>query len=346
MKKYIEVKRLVLVALHAAALGAALLGGAAYAADEVKTPVLASAIAKDLVLNGDAKCTACHDEADSPNLLAIGKTKHGVKADGRTPTCTSCHGDSEKHLGYKGKDKPPKPDRTFDKNSKTPALAKNEACISCHQKDTKRHQWTGSAHQVNDVACTSCHQVHTGHDKVRDKKTQPEVCYTCHKEQRADSKKISHHPLGEGKVTCSDCHNAHGSAGPKLLKKNTLNETCFTCHAEKRGPFLWEHQPASEDCSNCHTPHGSNLSPLLKARPNFLCQDCHDGAHQSSSPVGPVAGGFQGGLTVQNKANTTNAQPSVGQVGKACVNCHTMVHGSNSPTGAWLHRSLRKRRLL
>ena len=73
--------------------------------------------AKDLVLKGDAKCTACHDEADSPQLLAIGKTRHGVRADERTPTCTSCHGESNEHLGYKGSAKPPKPDRTFGRNT-------------------------------------------------------------------------------------------------------------------------------------------------------------------------------------------------------------------------------------
>jgi hypothetical protein len=25
-------------------------------------------------------------------------------------------------------------------------------------------------------------------------------------------------------------------------------------------------------------------------------------------------------------------------VGRACMNCHVMVHGSNSPAGAYLHR--------
>ena len=33
----------------------------------------AAADAKDLVLKGDAKCTACHDEADAPELLGIGR---------------------------------------------------------------------------------------------------------------------------------------------------------------------------------------------------------------------------------------------------------------------------------
>ena len=49
---------------------------------------------KDLVLKGDAACTAFHDEADGPELMAIGKTKHGTRADSRTPSCTSCHGAS------------------------------------------------------------------------------------------------------------------------------------------------------------------------------------------------------------------------------------------------------------
>jgi len=294
----------------------------------------AKAVAKDLVLRGDAKCTACHDEADSPQLLAIGKTRHGVTADGRTPTCTSCHGESDGHVGYKGSGKPPKPDRTFGKNTATPAAERNAACLACHEKDTKRHQWTGSKHETNDVACTSCHQVHTAHDKVRDKKTQPEVCYTCHKEQRAQENKLSHHPIGEGKVACSDCHNAHGSSGPKLLKKNTLNETCYTCHAEKRGPFLWEHQPVAEDCSNCHTPHGSNISPLLKSRSPFLCSECHNGPHNSKVPTAASAAGIQGGIS--NTASATN--PSESYTGRGCQNCHSMVHGSNHPAGALLHR--------
>jgi DmsE family decaheme c-type cytochrome len=165
---------------------------------------------------------------------------------------------------------------------------------------------------------------------VRDKKTQPEVCFTCHKEQRGDSHKISHHPIGEGKVVCSDCHNPHGSAGPKLLKKNTVTETCYTCHAEKRGPLLWEHQPVAEDCTNCHTPHGSNIAPLLKSRPPFLCDECHDGPHASVTPVGRNAAGTQGGLTT--------TLPSESYTGRACMNCHSMVHGSNSPAGAFLHR--------
>lgn len=295
---------------------------------------------KDLVLTGDAKCTSCHDEADAPQLLSIGKTRHGVKADGRTPTCTSCHGESVAHVGHKGSEKPPKPDRNFGKNSATPSAEKNQACLSCHRGDKRTH-WQGSQHEKNDVACSSCHQIHAPHDKVMNKQTQAEVCFTCHKEQRAESHKISTHPVIAGKVVCSSCHNLHGSSGPKLLVKNTVNETCWTCHAEKRGPFLWEHQPATEDCMSCHTPHGSNITPLLKTRAPFMCQECHDGSHASGTPVGPNAAGYQGGLATVAKAGSganVALYPSKNNVGNSCMNCHSLVHGSNSPAGAYFER--------
>ena len=124
--------------------------------------------------------------------------------------------------------------------------------------------WQGSAMQRNGVACTDCHTAHAAKDPVLVKATQPEKCFTCHAEQRADSFKYSHHPIREGLVVCSDCHNPHGSPGDtKSLKEFTVNETCYNCHADKRGPMLWEHQPVRDNCLNCHTPHGSNQPRLL-----------------------------------------------------------------------------------
>jgi DmsE family decaheme c-type cytochrome len=285
---------------------------------EMRPAVAPVAAAKDLILNGDAKCTKCHDETDDAPVLAIGKTKHGVRADLRTPTCTSCHGDSEAHLG---KAEGNKPDRTFTKGSKTAPAEQSESCLSCHQKDSKRHLWAGSAHESADVSCTNCHKVHVSHDKVRDKKTQPEVCFTCHKEQRAQVNKPSHHPIMEGKVACSDCHNPHGSAGPKLMKRDSVVETCYACHMEKRGPFVHDHRPVSDDCTNCHMPHGTVADNLLKARPPMVCYQCHSG-HGT-----PGVAGIAPGVTASPKANTNIEQA------RGCLNCHTDIHGSNNPNG-------------
>jgi hypothetical protein len=85
MNKFWSIKKMLRSVLQGAVLGLLLAAGSAYAAD--------TASAQDLVLNGDAKCTKCHDESDSPEVLAIGKTRHGTRADSRTPGCSSCHGD-------------------------------------------------------------------------------------------------------------------------------------------------------------------------------------------------------------------------------------------------------------
>ena len=112
----------------------------------------------------------------------------------------------------------------------------------------------------NGIACTDCHTAHAAKDPVLVKATQPEICFTCHAQQRAESLEYSHHPIREGKVVCTDCHNPHGSpAADHLLKEFTVNETCYNCHADKRGPMLWEHQPVRDNCTEL--PHAARLEP-------------------------------------------------------------------------------------
>ncbi len=280
----------------------------------------------DLVLKGDAVCTRCHDEAEEYPVLSIAKTKHGTKADIRTPTCTSCHGESLTHV-----DKPtsaavrPPPDRSFGKKSATPSEVRNGTCLTCHE-GTNRMFWHETKHASQDTTCTSCHQVHTGHDKVRDKKEQAQVCFNCHKEKRMEVSKSSRHPVLEGQVTCSDCHNPHGSTGPSEVKRGTINDTCFQCHAEKRGPFIWNHQPVTENCAHCHNPHGTNVAGMLKWRAPFLCQQCHE----------PTS--HRGGVPQM----TMSTSSGVSALGRSCANCHTNIHGGNNPTDGSDARSLRR----
>jgi len=289
-----------------------LFGWACVAQSQVTAP-------KGKVLRGDERCTACHGEFGEFPVLAIGKTKHGTVADPRTPTCTTCHGESERHVntppGTPGRSGP---DRMFGKNSKTPMEERSATCLTCHQGG-KRIHWDRSAHASGEVTCASCHRVHAAQDKVRVKSTQTEVCFTCHKEQRSQMRLPSRHPIQEGKVVCSDCHNPHGTAGPKLLVRDSVNDTCYTCHMEKRGPFVRSHEPVQEDCSICHNPHGTTTPALLKVRPPFLCQSCHEPtSHHSQVPDDTPAGG---------------ANPVLGQaviMARGCVNCHTNIHGSNN----------------
>ena len=304
----------------AVVLAALLLGLAA------ALPAQAQAPRKDMVLTGDAACTRCHNEGDEAPVLAIGKTRHGTMADGRTPTCTSCHGASDTHVNRPADAKErPKPERMFGKNATTPVAARNDACLACHQGG-KRIHWQMSAHAARDVACSSCHQVHAAHDKTRDKQAQSETCFACHKEQRAQFNRPSRHPIREGKVACSDCHNPHGGTGEKMMVRDSVNDTCYACHMEKRGPFVRTHAPVQENCALCHNPHGTSNDNLLKLRTPFLCQQCHEPTSHR--------GNF-GSLT-----GTTGT--SAVMLARGCTNCHTNIHGTNNVVNDSAERSLRR----
>lgn len=271
----------------------------------------------------EESCKQCHVDYFS----GYAGSKHGAKADLRTPAnnggCLACHGDAALDHAAKGGGRGVGGVLGFnDKN--VPAQAKSEVCLSCHQGG-KRIHWQMSAHAAGDVACSTCHQVHAAHDKARDKLTQTEVCFACHKQQRAEINRPSRHPIREGKVACSDCHNPHGTAGEKMLVRDNVNDTCYTCHMEKRGPFVRTHAPVQENCAICHNPHGTVNENLLKVRSPFLCQQCHEPTSHRGNFGDLAAGGTSANL-----------------IARGCVNCHTNIHGTNSVIDDSGERSFRR----
>lgn len=275
-----------------------------------------------------ASCLTCHREAAEK----YARSPHAMTGDPRTPTCVSCHGPSTAHAEKMGSE----PVTYSFKPGRMSADAQSAICLSCHEKHFKQALWAGSRHPEANVSCSGCHQSHVNKDPVLAKASQAEVCYTCHKAQRNRVNLPSRHPIAEGRMTCSDCHSAHGSAGPKLVKRDSTNDTCFTCHAEKRGPFVHQHQPATEDCSICHNPHGSTVAGMLKARAPILCQQCHTphvagavGAVGGQRGVFPPAAPGQGLPAITGTSNGKNGV-NMWQ-GRSCMNCHTQVHGSNNP---------------
>ena len=294
-----------------------------------KETIAQKALARDKV------CTVCHNESWRVPVLTLYQTPHGNRADPRAPNCQTCHGASDAHQKDPGGVHPDVVFAPKSKNVSAPEV-QNEACLTCH-KAGNRTYWSGSEHQYRDLTCSKCHTVHVPHDPVLTKLTQPEVCFACHKTQRAQINYFSTHPILVGKTACSDCHNPHGSTAPKLLVKDTVNETCYTCHAEKRGPFLWEHSPVVDDCTNCHTPHGSTKPPLLKARVPWLCQECHTGDHGAAINSGanlPMGNA----TTVNGQQPLANQSPRAQTNARACLNCHVLIHGSNHPAGAKFQR--------
>jgi DmsE family decaheme c-type cytochrome len=318
--------RAALVLRGALGLGTLLLGASAAdtpGAAATATPPDQPAGASDYSPQGADTCLGCHNDAA---IMGIFRTKHARPNDPRGPfghgglQCEACHGPGAAHAMAMGE---PAGIIDFGPKARTPIASQNARCLACHQSNAA-HDWAASAHAASDVACAGCHRMHAAKDPVLTASTQIEICTTCHQAQHTDLFKPSHHPLREGKMACTSCHSPHGSTAPAQLNKDTVNQTCTGCHAEYRGPFLWEHQPVTEDCTNCHQPHGSAQPALLKMSPPFLCQTCHEGAGHPSIANTPQ--GLAGGM------------PSPYLLGGGCVNCHSQIHGSNHPSGRALMR--------
>ena len=126
---------------------------------------------------------------------------------------------------------------------------------------------------------------------------EPETCYKCHPKIYGLNALPSHHPIKEGKMVCSDCHDPHGQETGNL-KEATINLVCYRCHGEKQGPFAFEHPPVRENCCICHNPHGAVTNNLLKQPPTFLCLRCHAG-HNGLHPIGSTRTGGSGSTSRQ-----------------------------------------------
>jgi DmsE family decaheme c-type cytochrome len=260
---------------------------------------------------GPDTCLTCHEDKNK----GYEGTPHARVANPRTPAagkgCESCHGPGQAHAESGGEAPMKNP-----KELKPQEVS--EICTTCHNR-SEHNQWDGSKHDSRNVSCATCHSVHEAKSEHKQLKTATitETCVQCHRKEVNKVHKSSHMPVKEGNMECTTCHNPHGSQNVKMLREgNSVNEACATCHAEKRGPFLWEHAVGRENCTTCHDPHGSNNDRMLVAKVPMLCQRCHNHSRHPATIYDQTA--------VNNKSNRI--------AGRGCLNCHSMVHGSNHPT--------------
>jgi DmsE family decaheme c-type cytochrome len=265
-------------------------------------------------------CAGCHEDKHT----SISMTLHGAKNDANGSMCQACHGDASEHL----KDPAKKPENKVKHG--TPA-EKTAVCLTCHASNRQLAFWESGKHSRNDVTCSNCHSIHKPKDlhvapyTTTARPIEADTCGNCHKQVRNATLKPSHHPIIEGKVKCSDCHNPHGALTPVMLKHETVNQQCFSCHADKRGPFVFGHPPVEENCLTCHTPHGSVHAKLLNEKAPNLCQDCHvTGRHPTSF--------YGSGQSWQLPDGTPNGAVSTRFIARGCLNCHNSIHGSNAPS--------------
>ena len=264
---------------------------------------------------GSEACKDCHEAY----YKDFAKSIHGKKTVPGSPAnregCESCHGPGAQHIekgGGRGV-------AIIVFGRKTDPNARDSKCLACHGEARGLPFWNLSKHKSAQIACDNCHSIHAAVQGKGFLKTyEPDLCFGCHRNIRAQTNKQSHHPIREGKIKCSSCHNSMGTTSKGMIRADSVNELCYKCHAEKRGPYAFEHMPVPENCLNCHEIHGSNHSGLLVRKVPLLCQSCHnDGGH----PGNPYTNlhSFSGPATSGKNRF----------FGRSCLNCHGNIHGSS-----------------
>jgi DmsE family decaheme c-type cytochrome len=255
---------------------------------------------------GSEACGACHEEV-AKGFASNPHTKMAQMHGQNGVTCENCHGPGREHVDGGG-------DTTKIFNpAKATTKEVNDKCLTCHQG---RHaNFERSGHGEGSVSCVGCHSIHAGEDPDKLlKASQPVLCFQCHTDIKPQFAMPFHHKVEEGLLTCSDCHNPHGTFGRKALRASVQQDAvCTKCHTETAGPFVYEHAVVkTEGCTACHFPHGGPNPRLLnRANVNTICLQCHSPSMNFSTaePQGPT--------------HNQNTQY------QACTVCHIEIHGSN-----------------
>ncbi|HUY82495.1 MAG TPA: DmsE family decaheme c-type cytochrome [Acidobacteriaceae bacterium] len=252
---------------------------------------------------GSETCLTCHADIGK-NFPQNPHSRLALMHDGKGVTCESCHGSGQAHVKSGGD--PTKILYRFTQMSPNQIDAR---CLTCHAG--AHPNFERSPHAKAGVSCLSCHSVHEA--KVENKllkQPQPQLCESCHADVKGQFDMPFHHPVNEGVVKCSDCHDVHGTFSANNLRTTAdQNAICTKCHTDVRGPFVFEHPAVKAvGCLGCHSPHGSQNARMLNVPSvNMLCNQCHS----------PVAQG-----TFHSMGEGSSAQ-------QPCTSCHTMIHGSN-----------------
>ena len=208
-----------------------------------------------------------------------------------------------------------------------------DQCALCHDKEVKNFKLTqhariqipGEGERVQGEGCESCHgpgslHVDSGGDRklIVNPGKNPDACFQCHLDKNAEFSLQHHHPVKEGRMSCTACHDPHGEDinKPKDLWLARANEVCAQCHQEQARTHVYEHEALREGCTSCHNVHGSINDKMLVERDNNLCLKCHA---QIAAPAAK-------GMTFIGNFDHT---PFLQQGTCFSAGCHTAVHGSD-----------------
>lgn len=298
------------------------------------------------------RCSDCHNPHPKLGPQGLANLEHGNLAGLPRPMvssqvegCVRCHEKTRQLLEIADPHQVGGPNRfvcttCHDPHGKVKEETRQELCLTCHT-GTPTAAWHSSLHNLQGIHCTDCHDPHPDshvqpnidirHTNIRRPRrlpmsvNDPDTCYKCHPQIYGRSLMPSHHPIFEGKMVCSSCHDSHGQA-ERLLTEPQLNLVCYKCHSEVQGPFVYEHPPVTQDCSICHEPHGTVENNLLRQPTTFLCLRCHSG-HRNGPPFHDQA----------LLPDIGTSRPLQKAFYTDCTQCHSQVHGSDVPSPNQAH---------
>ena len=267
----------------------------------------------------DVTCADCHDEVVTGMTHNIHMRIEPFEVQGRSVGCEGCHGDGTAHM----EDGDLALIRTFSEYSDRDAAV----CWDCHQGvGDGLSEWMASTHSMEGLTCFDCHGAHQAKDPL-------ETCNECHQEVTAQFQLPSHHPVREGKMDCTSCHNPHRATEAQLNTDMRANDLCYSCHQVVEGPYIFEHEPVVEDCGNCHSPHGAVVNNLLKASQPMLCLQCHD-LHFHAGFISPEEDETIGNIEPRTYRNPIGEYSMNYTFTSTCTQCHSQIHGSDLPSQA------------
>lgn len=250
---------------------------------------------------GSDLCQECH--ADQWESFE-GSVHYAVTLEGDEEIggCEACHGPGLTHAELAGTEEPGFREAIISFKKEDPWVESGQ-CLQCHAEQPAQQHFEFSEHSLAGVDCAECHDAHQPLAVEAGLKMEdPQLCFSCHGDQRGQFRLTERHPVTEGVMGCTDCHNPHGSSNRVQLARME-NDSCTSCHVDKEGPWAFPHVAVeAENCSICHQPHGSVNPHMLTHREiRFTCFQCHT-----------VQPGF-------------HVQPGFAE----CNACHAQIHGSN-----------------
>ena len=224
----------------------------------LKTPAVRNSFELD--------CAGCHNTG---LVIAQGEKGVAVKYAELNTGCEKCHGPGSAHLSN-----PKAPEGII--NPRKLSYERNlEACGMCHSRGVSKpsgsfgYPWNDKDNKPYIVGepLAEYYQFRPGEWGGMNAHAKS------HHQQWHDLQRSKHY---EAKVTCSSCHDPHGSALPfQMVKPDTNNAVCMTCHGKRF---------SSPDEIRKHTKHTYAPETIGTSR----CSSCHMVKTASSAEAGDI----------------------------------------------------------